>query len=475
MAEFTGERVVPGEVDADLWNEHFARYAFAARLSRKKRVLDAGCGTGYGTAELARSSALAVGLDISAGAIDYARQHYARANVRFLRASCEALPLAAASFDLVVSFEVIEHLKEWRAFLLEIRRLLASGGQCVISTPNQEYYADSRGRTGPNPYHQHEFTFEQFGEELRAIFPHVSLFHQNHVEGFVFQPVKALSPAEARLETGAANARESHFFVAVCALAPQTGAPTFLYVPSAANILRERELHIEKLDQEISLKNQTIADLAADRDSLIEISRSQKDELETSNRWAAQQGQELQEAGAGIRKLQKELGQQAQGYEAKIAELEEDNRKKAEWAIETERRLTGELAEKCRELAHCVDVLHEVEKTVEERTAWARSLESQVDELAHRVDELHEVEKTAEERTTLARSLESQVRELAHRVDVLREVEKTVEERTTWARSLESQVRGLEAQLSHVRELEAQLSLVQGSRWMRLGPRLRDD
>ena len=138
MAEFTGERVVPGEVDADLWNEHFARYAFAARLSRKKRVLDTGCGTGYGTAELARAAALAVGVDISAGAIEYARQHYAHANVRFLRASCEALPLASSSFDLVVSFEVIEHLKEWQAFLLEIRRLLAPGGQCVISTPNQD-------------------------------------------------------------------------------------------------------------------------------------------------------------------------------------------------------------------------------------------------------------------------------------------------------------------------------------------------
>lgn len=408
MAEFTGERVVPGEVDADLWNEHFARYAFAARLSRKKRVLDAGCGTGYGTAELARAAALATGVDISVDAIEYARRHYAHANVRFLRASCEALPLAAASFDLVVAFEVIEHLKEWRAFLLEVRRLLAPGGQCVISTPNREYYADSRGRTGPNPYHEHEFTFEQFSQELREIFPHVSLFHQNHVEGFVFQPVKALSPAEARLESGAANARESHFFVAVCALAPQTGTPTFLYVPSAANILRERELHIEKLDQEISLKNQTIAALAADRDSMIEISRRQQKELDESNRWAAQLGQELQEAGAEIRKLQKELKEKAQGYEAKIAELEEDNRKKAEWAIETERRLTGELADKCRELAHCVDVLHEVEETVEERTNWARGLESQI------------------------------------------------------------------------RELEAQLNLVRGSRWMKLGnalgmgPRLRD-
>jgi len=47
LAEFTGERVIPGQVDADLLNEHLARYAFAARLSRRKQVLDAGCGAGY--------------------------------------------------------------------------------------------------------------------------------------------------------------------------------------------------------------------------------------------------------------------------------------------------------------------------------------------------------------------------------------------------------------------------------------------
>ncbi len=135
----------------------------------------------------------------------------------------------------------------------------------------------------------------------------------------------------------------------------------------------------------------------------------------------------------------RKLGEQAQGYEAKIAELEEDNRKKAEWAIETERRLTGELADKCHELAHCVDVLHETEKTLEERTDWARSLESQVHELAHRVDELHEVE-DGRGATTLAPAWRARSDELTHRVDVLHEVEKTVEERTTFARSLESQV-----------------------------------
>ena len=63
MVEFTGERVVPGQVNDDLWSEHVARYAFARRFSAGKSVLDAGCGTGYGSAELARSARDVAGID----------------------------------------------------------------------------------------------------------------------------------------------------------------------------------------------------------------------------------------------------------------------------------------------------------------------------------------------------------------------------------------------------------------------------
>jgi SAM-dependent methyltransferase len=342
LTEFTGERVVPGEVNADLWNEHFGRYTFAARLSRMKRVLDAGCGMGYGSAELARVAASVVGVDISGDTVASARERYSLPRVTFLQGSCASLPFRAASFDLVVAFEMIEHLKEWRDFLTEARRVLAPGGQCLISTPNRDYYADSRGRTGPNPYHEHEFSFEEFRQELLAVFPHVALFLQNHVDGFVFQPAGHLTPAEARLDQDAGNPAESHFFLAVCALSPQTGAPTFLYVPRAANVLRERELHIEKLGEQVAEINQ-------DRTELLDLFRKQTEELE----------------------------RQASGYEIKVGELEAENRKNAAWALET----TQKLESKCQELAECVRLLHEAEKTVEERSNWALQLDEQIRQL----------------------------------------------------------------------------------------------
>ena len=73
MAEFTGERLIPGQVDADLLNEHMARYAFAMRLARGNRVLDAGCGAGYGSAELARIAKSVTGVDVACEAVEYAR------------------------------------------------------------------------------------------------------------------------------------------------------------------------------------------------------------------------------------------------------------------------------------------------------------------------------------------------------------------------------------------------------------------
>jgi len=188
LAEFTGERLIPGQVDVDLLNEHVARYAFAVRLACGKRVLDAGCGAGYGSAELARMATHVTGIDVAAEAIEYARANYAAENIVFEEASATQLPYPDAAFDLVVAFEMIEHLEDWRGFLREARRVLAPSGQLIVSTPNRLYYTESRGSQGANPFHVHEFDFAEFNEALRAEFPDVSLYLENHVEGVAFTP-----------------------------------------------------------------------------------------------------------------------------------------------------------------------------------------------------------------------------------------------------------------------------------------------
>src|SRR5579862_6259747 len=153
VSEFTGERVIPGAVNDDLWAEHIARYAFARRFATGGKTLDIGCGTGYGIAELAGASEFAVGIDIAQEAVAYARTNYPLPNAAFLRASASTLPFRPGSFRLITAFEVIEHLDDWAALISEARRVLHPDGVFLVSTPNRLYYTDSRGEEGPNPFH----------------------------------------------------------------------------------------------------------------------------------------------------------------------------------------------------------------------------------------------------------------------------------------------------------------------------------
>jgi SAM-dependent methyltransferase len=391
LAEFTGERVIPGQVDVDLLNEHMARYAFAARLSRGKRALDAGCGAGYGSAELAQAAETVVGVDIAPEAVAFARTHYALPNLRFEQASCSALPHPDGAFGLVVAFEVIEHIANWREFLLEARRVLAPNGQFIVSTPNRLYYTESRGPEGANPFHLHEFTFEEFRNELRSIFPHVSLFLENHVEGVAFQPHDAGNTVEVRVDAGEPAPDESHFFVAVCAHRPQLGNPTFVYVPRAANVLRERERHIALLQSELAAKNewldkaqQDLAEFDREHQKLLALFRDQKEELERSNRWAEELDREVKERRERVAQLQEELAAEqqnarkvAEGYAAKVAGLEEEGREKTRWALDA----TAELEKQTAELGRAVAALHSVEEELRERTAWGVRLQEEAQKL----------------------------------------------------------------------------------------------
>jgi ubiquinone/menaquinone biosynthesis C-methylase UbiE len=387
--EFTGERVIPGLVNDDLWNEHIARYAFARFYAKDKRVLDAGCGSGFGSAELALSASQVTGVDIAPEAVALSRASYPLPRLRFVLASCASLPFPANAFDLVVAFEVIEHLADYRAFLNEAARVLTHQGLFIVSSPNKMYYAESRGKTGPNPFHEHEFEAAEFEQELTGVFSNVRLLLQNRAEAFAFHPPRGIWPAEARIDGGGGTPDQAHFLIAVCSFGPLPEPRSFLYVPKVANILREREQHIALLEQELVRAKLWLSKTQGERDTLIELHRRQKDELETRNRWAQQLSAELEASGQRVVDLQNDFAAEQQAaialagaYEAKVWELQEENREKTAWALDTEARLAQELRAKCDELAECVRLLEAAENTMEERTLWAQRAERQREELA---------------------------------------------------------------------------------------------
>lgn len=394
MPEFTGERVIPGKVDIDLWNEHHSRYLFAARLSRGKRVIDLGCGNGYGAAEIARTAESVAAVDVSSETIEEAARLYPAANLHFQAASLEQLPFADASFQLGVSFEVIEHIENYRQMLAEARRVITENGQLIISTPNKLYYAESRKNEGPNQYHVHEFEFEEFRSLLSEYFPHQIFFVQNHASALTFLPIEGQAAAELRMENGKAPIEEAHFFLAVCANRPLTGAPAFVYVPAAANVLRERELHIARLEGELATKQQWLSQSQNEHAALVEQYRAQQAEIEAKNQWALEQNERVRRAADRIAELELEMQAEREGaektvlaYQQRVNTLEQEQAEQAQAAEANNRRLEAEqaalaahskhldsqLAAARKELAECVALLDRAEAQVVERTQWAQN------------------------------------------------------------------------------------------------------
>jgi 2-polyprenyl-3-methyl-5-hydroxy-6-metoxy-1,4-benzoquinol methylase len=168
------ERFVPGTADGELMEvEHLARYRWAGQLVAGRTVLDAGCGVGYGSAMLARAGAgEVVGLDLSAEAIEAASKA-APANASFVVGDVHALPFAAGRFELVVCFEVIEHVESQDDVIAELARVLAPGGVLAISSPNRDVYPAG------NPHHLHEYLPEELRSAVAAHFEHVQLRRQH--------------------------------------------------------------------------------------------------------------------------------------------------------------------------------------------------------------------------------------------------------------------------------------------------------
>ncbi len=165
----TGERLLPTWQHVTV-AEHLHRYALAMPLAAGKRVLDVASGEGYGTNLLGTVAARATGLDLEAAAVRHATQKYGRATVRFVQGSAARLPFPDASFDLVVSFETIEHLLDQEAMLAELERVLTDDGRLLISSPDKAHHGDRQGYV--NDYHVKELYADEFLALIDRYFPH---------------------------------------------------------------------------------------------------------------------------------------------------------------------------------------------------------------------------------------------------------------------------------------------------------------
>ena len=157
---------------------HLRRYELAADIARRAgatRVLDAACGTGYGSTLFATDALTTyTGVDIDASTVAYAGRRYGTESASFVCASATDTGLPDASVDLVASFETIEHLEDTEGLLAEYERVLTPDGLLVVSTPNE---------LGPTPYHVHDFSRDAFLSAIESRFEVVAVYGQLPQDG----------------------------------------------------------------------------------------------------------------------------------------------------------------------------------------------------------------------------------------------------------------------------------------------------
>lgn len=193
----TGERLYLGNLSPVVERAHLERYSYACKFVRDKDVCDVACGTGYGSKMMLDSGAHTVhGIDISEEAIKYAAEYYNGKNLTYEVGDAEKLDgLQDNTFDVVISFETIEHLKNSDRYIAQIFRVLKPGGSLIISTPDRRLASSLyplRGKPN-NPYHIHEFTHDQFLNFLGNKFHVVECLGQAYVESYLaFWPIQVL-------------------------------------------------------------------------------------------------------------------------------------------------------------------------------------------------------------------------------------------------------------------------------------------
>jgi SAM-dependent methyltransferase len=164
--------------------QHVSRYLFARSWVIGRDIVDIACGSGYGSALLARDRRHRVtGIDLSADAIEAATAAWSRPNLAFTVGDALDLHLPPGYADTVVSFETIEHVVDPVRFLDQIALLLRPGGRLVLSTPDRHYYSPgAQHGESHNPFHLSEMTRSELLDLLGSQFRVISVFGQSSAD-----------------------------------------------------------------------------------------------------------------------------------------------------------------------------------------------------------------------------------------------------------------------------------------------------
>jgi len=204
------ERTYPETPDVPTFQHHLARYQFVLPMVRSSdEVLETGCGAGYGSHMLSQRARSVVAIDYSPAALTYARERFPAPNLTHLRMNCHHLGFADSRFDLVVSFEVFEHLESPLEYLSECWRVLRPGGRLVLSTPNRSSWDIHMRSIGTEyEYHVNMQDLDGLRAQLGKFFPNVEIYGQWRRGNALHRALRALDIWNLRLRLVPARKRE---------------------------------------------------------------------------------------------------------------------------------------------------------------------------------------------------------------------------------------------------------------------------
>ncbi len=331
------ERIDPAEADPHLATQHLARYAWAASLMPAPRVLDCGCGLGYGSAMLADAGAGEVlGIDIAADAVEGAGRLYPRPGVTHRCIDAMTLdPASEGKFDVIVCLEVIEHVAEPQKLLDVLKSLLAPGGVLAVSCPDDEAIGVD------NPFHIWEAGPDDLGRWLRSRFSNVSEHAELHTMGTAVRPLPIEEGVWQELRaqtmgTGREPVIPGRLFLAADASLP---AIEPLTVQLADGLGYVRDLLNAKgwLDAKLEEHRALVADLEAaaggaiaERDRL----RTRVDELERENAYLKTRVKDLQAWADEQTERLAEAWKAKEGVDAELKARDEIVEEMRRWAEE---------------------------------------------------------------------------------------------------------------------------------------------
>ncbi len=174
-----GERLIAENIQSKGEYLAFLKHLFAYDLLKKykssdKCALEIGFGSGYGSDYAAPFFKTLDCVEVDDEAVRYAQATYKHPNLTFKQFNGARLPYADDTFDVVYSFQVIEHVPKDDEFLKEAKRVLRPNGVLIITTPNRLYRLKD-GEKPRNRFHLREYSPSQLKDVVLKVFPKTTL------------------------------------------------------------------------------------------------------------------------------------------------------------------------------------------------------------------------------------------------------------------------------------------------------------